>query len=530
MIRALPTMVANNRTPLRGLTKEGQSTVEEAAPSRHVWEVGRTRRPRPRGGELFFGHPGPRSAVDGARSAKDGILYAAAAVAGSAIVLGIPSPIHLNSASARAAIETLIATSTLVGAGLLLAGFRQSRRRSDLLLLTALAAVGLTDFVFSAIPALTDSPNISLGSAPQIACDALAAVAFLAAAFTPAGKMTGSGWAPLRTAASVAAATIALATLIGLIAGEPSLAEASPQTGIGAASAHPVMLAEAIFSSTVLFLAGAAFFGRPERHGGALGVACFLLAAARLQYLALPVLAPDWVTARDGFRLAAYCLLLATALGRYAQTRRAMATASLAVERERIARDLHDGLAQDLAYIALQSQRLSSDLGAEHPLTTAARRAVAASRGVIVDLAASDADSTDAALRQVADELAARFGIDVDVSTKAAGEEMPTDSLTPARREDVVRIAREAIVNAARHGGAHHVALVLQRTGSQCRLRVSDDGRGMATESLRRRGGYGLQMMRARAASLGGRLVVGSSSQGGTEVELTFPHERASAR
>ena len=71
-------------------------------------------------------------------------------------------------------------------------------------------------------------------------------------------------------------------------------------------------------------------------------------------------MAPDWVTAREGLRLAAYGLLLAATVSRFAQTRRAIAAATLAIERERIARDLHDGLAQDLAFIALEGQRLSS--------------------------------------------------------------------------------------------------------------------------------------------------------------------------
>jgi signal transduction histidine kinase len=461
---------------------------------------------------------------------QEGVRYAAASLAGSAILFGIPHPIHVNAAGPRAAIETLVAISTLVGAGMLLVSFRHGRRRSDLLLLAALAAVGFTDFVFSALPALIGSEKLSPGLASQIACGTLPAVAFVAAAFTPPETTTGVGLAPLRTAGVVAVGTIALATLVTMIVGEPSLAGASARAGIGAAADHPVLLAEAIFSSAALLVAGAAFFGRPERDARALGCASFLLGAAMLQFLALPTIAPDWVTARDGLRLAACGLLLTAALGRYAQTRRAIAAASLAVERERIARDLHDGLAQDLTYIALQGQRLSSELGTEHPLTLAAQRAVAASRGVIVDLSASHADSTAVALRLVADELAARFGIEVDLRVATGSESTATDDLDPARREDVVRLAREAIVNAARPGEVHHVALVLERTGSQFGLRVSDDGIGMIDDTLRRRGGYGLQMMRARAASLGGHLVTRSSEQGGAEIEVTFPYHRAGAR
>ena len=460
---------------------------------------------------------------------KRAAVQAGAALAGSALLFGIPRPIHLEAPGARAAVETLIATSVLVGAGLLVASLRQGRRRGDLLLLTALATAGLTDFVFSALPALAGTEVFSLGSGFQVGCDALAAVAFLAAALTPAGRLSGAGFWPLRAAGAVAAATIGLATVTDLIAGTPALGGMTAPIGITAAEAHTVLLTEAVFSSALLLIAGAAFCSRPESYSRVLGSASFLLAAARLQYVVLPVMAPDWVTAREGLRLAAYGLLLAAAVSRFAQTRRAIAAATLAIERERIARDLHDGLAQDLAFIALQGQTLSSELGPEHPLALAARRAVAASRGVIVDLAASGAATIDAALRQVANEVAARFGIEVDVRIPIDDGEDLTE-LGANQREDVVRIAREAIVNAARHGSAHHVGLLLDYDGDQIRLRISDDGRGMSQHKVSGRGGYGLQMMRARAAALGGHLVTRPAAQGGVEVEVTFPSRRAGAR
>ena len=66
-------------------------------------------------------------------------------------------------------------------------------------------------------------------------------------------------------------------------------------------------------------------------------------------------------------------------------------------ERRRIARDLHDGLAQDLAFIAAHGDQIAREAGEEHPLAIAARRALALSRGAIADLSASDAPSARAA-------------------------------------------------------------------------------------------------------------------------------------
>lgn len=454
-------------------------------------------------------------------SLAPGALWGTAVVAGSVILFGLPAPIHLDAPGARAAIETLIATAALVSAGVLLVTFHRRRQRSDLLLLTAMAVLGVTDLVFSAVPAVTGSEVFGFGSGLQTACDALAAVAFAAAAFTPAGKLSKSGLRPLCLASG--AVGIALAWVVDVISGRSRISATSAQTGIGAAAQHPVLLVESIFSSAVLLVAGAAFLSRGGRDGRALAGASYLLAAARLQYLALPAMAADWVTARDGLRLAASGLLLVAALTRYRQTRRELTAATLVAERNRIARDLHDGLAQDLAYIALEGQRLSTEHGAEHPLTLAARRAMAASREVIVDLAASTASSTQGALREVADELAARFGIDVDIRVVDDAHEPTSDELDPARREQLVRIAREAIVNAARHGGASHVTVMLDCRRDQLQLRVSDNGRGVEEARLRPTKGHGLHMMRARAMALGGDMIARRLMEGGVGIEVTFP-------
>jgi signal transduction histidine kinase len=248
--------------------------------------------------------------------------------------------------------------------------------------------------------------------------------------------------------------------------------------------------------------------------------AALLLAGSALQYLSQPLVATDWVTPREGLRVAAYLLVVASAFTRYMRGRDNQTRAAISSERERIARDLHDGLAQDLACIATQSQRLDARLGPDHPLLVATRHALAASRGAITDLWASTAKTTEAALRLVADELTHRYGLEVQLRIDPPNALSGDRDLDSADRDHVIRIAREAMVNAAVHGMARHVDVVLQRRGNDLLLRVTDDGRGI-TDS--RQLGFGLRTMHARAAALGGRLSAHRRADGGTELELQIP-------
>jgi signal transduction histidine kinase len=347
----------------------------------------------------------------------------------------------------------------------------------------------------------------------------IVSLAFAAAAFGPSKTIRDPSRQLVGTAIAAGAGAVILAAVLEHVTGAHWDANLN-EVGIGGATAHPGLLAIKMLSAAVLLVSACAFVRR-SRHGearcGLLAGASFLLAAGRLQFLLMPAVAVDWVTPREGVRLAAYGMLLASAYWQHAKIRRAQTSAALKLERERIARDLHDGLAQDLACIAAQGQRLGIDLGPDHPLMVAARNALATSRGVIADLAASSAPTTEAALRLIADELQHRYGLQVDVRIETGTALAGDTDLKPSEREHVVRIAREAIVNAALHGAARHVDVVLQQKGRDLLLRVSDDGCGIDDAP---RSGLGLRTMRARAASLGGGLSTHRLAGGGTELRL----------
>ena len=254
-----------------------------------------------------------------------------------------------------------------------------------------------------------------------------------------------------------------------------------------------------------------------DRSAGLLAAAAMCIAGAQLGKLGLGVAPPDWVTPSDALRVAGYGLLLATAVGMYRRSQHQVARDAVSAERLRIARDLHDGLAQDLAFIAAHSERLAREFGADHPLAVAATRALAASRGQIVDLEASHASSTEAALREVAGELSSRYNVNVKVLVDGGTNTERSEH----ERSELVRIAREAIANAVRHGGARNVTVRLGSRRDDLLLRVSDDGCGFAGAGNDTAGtGLGMRTMRARAKSVGGRLVTRTPESGGAEVEV----------
>jgi len=250
-----------------------------------------------------------------------------------------------------------------------------------------------------------------------------------------------------------------------------------------------------------------------RRHEGGVSVVCLLVVGgAALAFLGGPVVR---AAIEIAFAIAAVVGMrfLHLRLRREAELRSSVADQAAASERRRIARDLHDGLAQDLAFIAAHGDRLANESGAEHPLAIAARRALAVSRGAIAELSAAHAPTAAQALREVARELSSRFEINVEVVAEPF-------AVKASDREHIVRIAREAIVNAARHGRARNVIVTLTPSQGRLVLRVRDDGIGIGTKAAQGAGGFGLLSMRERAKALGGGLTATERASGGTELEL----------
>jgi signal transduction histidine kinase len=196
-----------------------------------------------------------------------------------------------------------------------------------------------------------------------------------------------------------------------------------------------------------------------------------------------------------------------------------LSTAAVLDERHRIARDIHDGIAQDLAFILQQGRRLAAQPEAPpvmRHIVLAASRAIDEARHVMAALERSGGEPLISALRITALEVAGREGgsVEMDVDEAVA---MP-----PRTQEVLLRVLREAIINAMRHGGAKLVRIELREDPNVC-LVITDDGKGFDVDVGAEAGGLGLRSMASRVAELGGVVRIDSTPGSGTRVEVRLP-------
>jgi signal transduction histidine kinase len=187
-------------------------------------------------------------------------------------------------------------------------------------------------------------------------------------------------------------------------------------------------------------------------------------------------------------------------------------------ERRRIARELHDGLAHELAFIASKTRGAAAGAAAPHEareLAGAADRALDEARRAITVLSVTQPQSLDDAISQTVEDLGSRLGVICDL-------QLADDVHVPGEvTENLLRIVREAITNAANHGASEHVRVSLERSG-QLRLVIEDDGCGFDPDRPPDAGGFGLQSMQERATRVGAVLSVDSVPEQGTRVAVAF--------
>jgi signal transduction histidine kinase len=204
-------------------------------------------------------------------------------------------------------------------------------------------------------------------------------------------------------------------------------------------------------------------------------------------------------------------------------------------ERERIARDMHDGLAQVLGYVNTKSQAVSHLLSEGRidearrqlgQLETAARTVFADVREAILNLSGGSPSERGVAgaLEEYAVLLGRSAGMAIEFRATAEAAAAPLSAATQA---EVFSIAREALTNVRKHAHAHRIGISMGRTDAEVVVTIKDDGVGFEADVLARGPErwphFGIAGMRERAESVGGRVEWRSSPGEGTEVELHVP-------
>lgn len=200
---------------------------------------------------------------------------------------------------------------------------------------------------------------------------------------------------------------------------------------------------------------------------------------------------------------------------------------TLAAERQRMARELHDTLSQGLAGLILQLEAVDSHLSrgrtdkAQSIVQQAmdrARTTLADARRVIDDLRASDQAPIDlaTAIQTEADRFSAATGLPCEVEVT-----LPVD-VPAVIGDNVLRMISEALTNIARHAKATRVQLHLRSSGQTIELMIRDDGCGFDPKVIGQPGHYGLIGLQERARALGGTLSIDSQSGRGTTLKVAL--------
>ena len=205
-------------------------------------------------------------------------------------------------------------------------------------------------------------------------------------------------------------------------------------------------------------------------------------------------------------------------------------SAGVMAERERMAREIHDTLAQGMTSIVMLAQTAAVELsrGAAEPaaarlaaIEDTARENLAEARALVAaftPVALSEATLTEV-LRRQAERFAAETGVDVQVSLDLPDDEVA--ALPQAQQVVLLRAAQESLANVRKHAGATSVLIRLGMSADGVGIEIRDDGTGFEPEAPA--GGFGLAAMRGRVEESGGTVQVESAPGRGTRVQVLIP-------
>ena len=439
------------------------------------------------------------------------------ALLGSATALFLTNPALRNTydlPEGRLVLDTAVVLAASIVA--ILAGVRFSveGRVLDLLLAAGFFVAGVGTLAFSVLPVLGGSDQDAPEAWAAIAARMLAATLIALAPFVPAPRIVARKRVLL----------IGLVVLIGAL-----IAVWLPLRGFGArlalldSSGDGVRAVELTVATSFLALLallavlgfGIRYRARGEDLDSWLALGATLTLFAELHYVLTPRLSSDYISQGDFLRLLAYGLLL---IGVWRAISFAEFGRAVAEERARVAREIHDGLAQYLFAVSTHASMLEAGAPLEQTLPKLKEAAAAAQQEArFAVLALSSASGTapfDAALRRYVEFLTADGVLEVDVEID------PRILLAPDEQIEVFRIVQEGLANVRKHAGAQRAEVWIgQRLGRRI-VTVSDDGVGF--DGAEAAAGQGLKNMRLRAKTIDGGFDLRSRPGRGTALEVVL--------
>lgn len=212
-----------------------------------------------------------------------------------------------------------------------------------------------------------------------------------------------------------------------------------------------------------------------------------------------------------------------------ASKKQAEITASLA-ERERLAAELHDNLAQTLSFLSLKVERMA-ELFAAHEqdeaeaeltrMETAVKSAFTQVRAALTGLQQPlpDRDNFAQRLSACVSEFQQNGGPAVELTI----QDSSALALPRLTQDQSLHILREALINARRHARAQHIHVTIRRQNGAAQFIVADDGRGFDPAQVENHNHLGLKIMHGRAQRSGGQLTIQAAPGAGTQIIATFP-------
>ena len=434
---------------------------------------------------------------------------------GAALALFVAYPSLRNSYAlpqARLVLDTAVMLAAAIVA--LLAGIRFSvdGRRLDLLLCGDFSAAAASMLAFSIAPMVGGQPLHPVEAWAGIGGRLFAWVLIAAAPFSNRRSSTRGR--------ALGEMLLGVAIVLALCWGIANKAGSALPPLIGDDGDQPLLLTAALAVRALLSLVAMVGFGlRFRSHGNDLDrwlcLGATLALFAELNYVFTPELSSSYVSPGDFLRLLSYGVLL---VGVWRAIRHAELGRAVAEERARVAREIHDGLAQYLFAVSTHAAMLES--GADHKRTLAQLKEAAAAaqqeaRFAVLALSSAGGSAPfDSALRRYVDFLTADGELEVDLEIQNGIR------LAPDEQIEVFRIVQEGLANARKHAHARRAEVrIEERTGERF-VTVVDDGSGFEEDGIAP--GQGLRNMRARADSIGGGFRLVSTPGRGTALEVVL--------